>query len=45
MLGFATVPNQVWGRIYDMETAMRQGTVFPELDMPYTKKIIDRGDG
>jgi hypothetical protein len=43
MLGFATVPDQIFGRTYDMETAMAKGTVFPELDMPYTKRILNRG--
>ena len=34
-LGIATVPVQAWGELYGMETAFLQGTVFPDLDMPF----------
>ena len=34
-LAIASVPCQQWGPIYDDEKALRQGTVFQELDLPF----------
>ncbi|MCL2822014.1 MAG: spore coat associated protein CotJA [Firmicutes bacterium] len=42
-LGFATVPNQQLKSIYSPCRAITQGTIFPCLDMPYDKFIINRG--
>ena len=42
-LGFATVPFQTFGEIYPPDKGLRSGTIFPELAMPYTKKIFRRG--
>jgi len=41
--GFATVPMQQFDKIYSPQKAMEKGTIFPLLDMPYDKKIINRG--
>lgn len=35
VLGIATVPCQQWNGTYDTEKALRRGTVFPELDLPF----------
>ncbi|MBR1527677.1 MAG: spore coat associated protein CotJA [Oscillospiraceae bacterium] len=33
----AYVPYQLWSdQIYNSETAMQQGTLFPVLDLPFT---------
>lgn len=32
-LGYAFVPIQHIGKVYTPETAIRQGTIFPELDI------------
>lgn len=42
-LGFATVPNQTFDGISSLDDAMKNGTLFPSLHMPYNKKIINRG--
>lgn len=34
-LAMAYVPMQVWGKVYDPETALCRGTLFPELDKPF----------
>lgn len=35
--GMAYVPYQLWSdQIYNSETAMQQGTLFPVLDLPFT---------
>ena len=34
-VGMAYVPLQRFGQVYDPGMAFRQGTVFPELDMPW----------
>ena len=34
-LAIASVPCQQWGPVYDDEKALRQGTVFQELDLPF----------
>ena len=34
-LAIASVPCQKWGPLYDDEKALRQGTIFQELDLPF----------
>lgn len=34
-LGIATVPFQPWEQPYDPEAALRHGTIFPSLDLPF----------
>ena len=36
MLANSYVPYQRLNEIYTPQTALAQGTIFPELDMPYT---------
>ena len=33
-IAMAYVPRQTWKTVYEPETALRVGTVFPELDLP-----------
>ena len=42
-LSFATVPFQKFNGIMPPRESLAAGTVFGELSMPYTKKIIRRG--
>lgn len=35
VLAMASVPTQKWGEIYDSETALKRGTIFKELDLPF----------
>lgn len=35
-LAMAYVPFQRWKTIYSLERALQAGTVFPELDLPFT---------
>lgn len=37
-LAMAYVPWQMWRDIYDAEKGFHRGTIFQELDMPYTGK-------
>lgn len=34
-LAVASVPIQTWGQIYDSQTALKRGTIFQDLDMPF----------
>lgn len=34
-LAIATVPMQPWETPYDSAKALRQGTIFPSLDLPF----------
>ena len=36
-LGFAYVPYQKYENLYDMKTALKRGTVFKDLDIPYSE--------
>lgn len=36
-IGMAYVPWQKWRDIYDADTALKQGTIFKELDLPFGK--------
>lgn len=31
----AYVPMQPWGKLYDFEQALKRGTLFPNLDLPF----------
>lgn len=44
-LAIASVPLQSWGPLYDSRTALRKGTVFQELDMPFYAADEDITDG
>lgn len=33
-IGYAFVPEQHFGTVYDMDMALERGTLFPELDLP-----------
>ncbi len=33
-IGYAFVPDQHFGTVYDMDMALERGTLFPELDLP-----------
>lgn len=34
ILAYAYVPIQKWGRVYPLEEALREGTLFPALNKP-----------
>ena len=34
-LAMGYVPFQQWGATYDVETALKRGTLFPPLDLPF----------
>lgn len=34
-LAIATVPVQEWGATYEPDQALRQGTIFPDLNLPF----------
>ena len=34
-LGYSYVPVQVFGDVYCAEKALKRGTIFPELDLPF----------
>lgn len=36
VVGMAYVPWQTFGQIYDPKKALMAGTIFPELDKPFT---------
>ncbi|MDD7515450.1 spore coat associated protein CotJA [Ruminococcus flavefaciens] len=35
-LAMAYVPFQQWGDVYDDDKALSKGTLFPELDLPFS---------
>lgn len=35
-IGMGYVPWQRWGQIYSLEQGFERGTIFPELDYPFT---------
>lgn len=44
VLAMAYVPNQPWGDLYDETVALQRGTLFPELDKPFTgRKQVRHG--
>jgi len=34
-LGIATIPMQPWEQPYDPQTALKHGTIFPSLNLPF----------
>ena len=34
-VGMGYIPWQTWGQTYPLNTALRQGTFFPELDLQF----------
>ncbi|MBP3370772.1 MAG: spore coat associated protein CotJA [Clostridia bacterium] len=36
-------PLQSFGNLYDLDTALRQGTIFTELDLPFMGRRIEKG--
>ncbi len=45
-LGIASVPAQPWGELYGREEAFRQGTIFPDLNLPfYASEPENGGEG
>lgn len=36
VLAMAYVPDQIWGDLYDEGVALQRGTLFPDLDKPFT---------
>lgn len=43
-LAIAYVPWQKWQKIYDPQVGLHRGTIFEELDLPYTvEEAIPRG--
>lgn len=41
-LAMAYVPFQQWGETYGDDEALSRGTLFPELDLPFSKGGADR---
>ena len=41
----AYVPWQKCTKLYDPKRALMAGTIFPELDMPFTAKCMMSGNG
>lgn len=35
VIAMASVPKQKWSQPYDVAKALKQGTIFPELDKPF----------
>ena len=44
-IGMAYVPWQKFTKVYDPKRALMAGTIFPELDMPFTAKCMMSGNG
>ena len=40
-LGMAYVPMQKWGKTYEPDVALDRGTIFPDLDLPFTGAKTD----
>lgn len=43
--GMAYVPWQTFGKTYDPRQALKSGTIFPELDKPFTGNCMMRNGG
>lgn len=43
--GMAYVPWQNFTKVYDPQKALQAGTIFPELDKPFTAKCMMRQGG
>lgn len=44
-VGMAYVPWQTFGKTYDPRKALMAGTIFPELDKPFTGSCMMRNGG
>lgn len=44
-LAIASIPMQPWGEIYDSQTALKKGTIFQNLDMPFYAADENQTDG
>lgn len=44
-LGMAYVPWQRWNCVYDVNQGIQAGTIFPELELPFTGKKCSCGHG
>jgi len=40
VLAMAYVPMQYWGNLYEPAKALKQGTLFVDLDLPYLGKKV-----
>ena len=38
VLAMAYIPRQEWGKTYEPQTALEQGTLFPDLNFPFLGK-------
>ena len=45
VVGMAYVPWQTFGKTYDPRKALMAGTIFPELDKPFTGNCMMRNGG
>lgn len=45
VVGMAYVPWQTFGKTYDPRKALMAGTIFPELDKPFTGSCMMRNGG
>lgn len=44
VIGMAYVPDQCWCDLYDESVALQRGTLFPDLDKPFTgRKQVRHG--
>ena len=41
-LAMAYVPFQEWGEVYDDDSALARGTLFPDLDLPFEAGGADK---
>lgn len=39
-LAMAYVPWQCWNQVYDLEEGFQAGTIFPELNLPFTGRCM-----
>lgn len=39
-LAIASVPCQKWKSTYEPEAALKKGTIFPELNMPFSRRMM-----
>jgi hypothetical protein len=44
-VGYAYVPPQALGEIYSLQKALEEGTLFPELNLPYSQYVPKYGGG
>lgn len=44
-IAMAYVPRQIWRDVTDAHTGLCNGTIFEELNLPFTGKCVKRGNG